>query len=386
MAVTMSNHTTSTPQQSYHYPRPATIRAWRADVAEALNDAGLEKIATRWLSCSDTPKTMVKPVAGAALPKNAEKVYVCSDNHLHPAEIYAQSCDLRICPECARRQAARLVHRYLPLFNELAHQHHNTYRFRHIVFTLPYGLEDADIRQRLLTGFKQVEQVMTGLMDAPGWNGIPWQIPTWKTEQGFLSGAEFGETGYKLHFHVIHYGQYLNQADLSRRWSDATGGDACIVFVRGMPYAGHTIEENLREVLKYCVKFYSQDKVTGKVTALPAHLMPVLARVLEKTRRIRTYGLFYNVPEPDRAAHSCDSCGSDMVAIPVDYFVTFCNTGIFPSEWAAPRDDAGLLLKPADKSSGTSSGISPPTLSDIRKRQMQFSITQKLRWQAKDEF
>ena len=374
----MSTYKKDLPEQSYHYPRPATIRAWRADVAEALYDAGLDKVADRWLSCSDTPKTLVKPSPASALPKNAEKVYVCSANHLHPAEVYAQSCDLRICPECARRQAARLVHRYLPLFNELAHQHHKTYRFRHIVFTLPYALTDPDIRAKMLCGFKQVDKVMSGLMAAG--------CPDWKTKQGYLVGAEFGESGHKLHYHVIHYGQYLNQADLSSRWNAATSGAAFIVFVRGFPYAGRTIEETLREVLKYCVKFYDTNEITGSVTAIPAELMPILCRTLDKTRRIRTAGLFYNVPEPERSAHSCQACGGDMVSIPLDYFVIWCNTGIFPDEWNAPRDDAGLLLKPADKSSFQSGGISPPTLSDIRKRQMQFSITQKLRWQSKDEF
>jgi len=364
--------------QSYHYPRPATIKAWRADVYEALNDAGLEKVAERWLSCSDNPKTKVRPVAGAALPKNAEKVYVCAADHTHDAEIYAQSCDLRICPECARRQAARLVHQYLPLFNDLAHQHHKTYRFRHIVFTSPYGLADADVRSRLICGFKQVGRVMSGMMAE--------KCPDWKTKQGYLVGAEFGETGHKLHYHVIHYGQYLNQAELSRRWREQTGGDAFVVFVRGFPYAGRTIEETLREVLKYCVKFYNQDEITGNIAAIPAELMPVLCRTLDKTRRIRTAGLFYNIPQPERHTHSCATCGGDMVSIPVDYFVIFVNTGIFPDEWNAPRDDAGLILRPADKSSSQTSGISPPTLADIRKRQMQFAITQKLRWQAKDDF
>lgn len=365
-------------EKSYHYPRPVSIRAWRADVAESLYDAGLEKVAERWLSCSDNPKTKVRPVAGAALPKNAEKVYVCADDHHHDAEIYAQTCDLRICPDCARRQAARLVHHYLPTFLDLAHRHHKTYRFRHIVFTSPYALTDPDIRQKLLCGFKQVDKVMSGLMAE--------KCPKWKAEQGYLVGAEFGESGHKLHYHVIHYGQYLNQADLSRRWQAATSGAAFVVFVRGFPYAGHTIEETLREVLKYCVKFYNQDEITGSITAIPAELMPILCRTLDKTRRIRTAGLFYNIPQPERAAHSCSTCGGDMVSIPLDYYVIWCNTGMFPAEWNAPRDDAGLILKPADKSSFQSGGISPPTLSDIRKRQMQFAITQKMRWQAKDEF
>lgn len=378
MAATMNDPETSTPNQSYHYPRPVSIRAWRADVAEALYDAGLEKVATRWLSCSDNPKTMVKPVDGAVLPKNAEKVYVCSSNHNHPAEVHAQTCDLRICPECASRQAARLVHRYLPKFLELAHSHTGSYRFRHVMFSTPYSLEDANIRARMLTGFKQVEQVFSILMSE--------REPDWKNSQGMLVGAEFGEEGHKLHFHAIHYGNYLDQGELSLRWREATGGDAYVVWVKGFPYPGKTIEQTLREVLKYCVKFYGQDKITGKITCIPAHLMPVLAKTLDATRRIRSYGIFYNLPEPDRAKHTCQACGEKMVAIPRDWFVIFCNTGLFPAEWDAQTQDSVLNLKPADKSSFQSGGISPPTLSDIRKRQMQFSIVQKMKWRAKDEF
>lgn len=374
----MSTFAKNSTNQSYHYPRPATIKSWRADVAEALYDAGLDKVADRWLSCSESPKTKVKPVDGAALPKNAEKVYVCSANHHHEAEVYSQTCDLRICPECARRQAARLVHRYLPLFLELAHRHHRTYMFRHIVFTSPYSLTDSDIRARMLAGFKQVESVMSGLMAE--------KCPEWKKEQGYLVGAEFGEEGRKLHYHVIHYGRYLPQPELSRKWREATGGEAYVVFVRGFPYPGHSIEETLREVLKYCVKFYSQDEVTGSITAIPAELMPLLCRTLDKTRRIRTAGLFYNVPEPERSTHSCETCGGAMVALPVDYFVTFCNTGFMPPEWNAAKSGAGLNSRPADKSSGSNTGISPPDPIGSRQRQIQMDIVRKLRWAGKDVF
>lgn len=368
----------STTDQSYHYPRPVSIRAWRADVAESLYDAGLDKVASRWESCSDTPKTMVKTRPGAALPEYAEKVYVCSADHNHDAEIYAQSCDLRICPECARRHAARMVHRYLPLFMDLFHRHHNTYMFRHIVFTSPYPLESADIREKYLHGFDQVYSVMSEMMAE--------KCPGWKLEQGFLVSAEFGEEGRKLHYHVIHYGQYLDQAELSRKWLKQTNGDASVIWVKGFPHKGKTVEKSLREVLKYATKFYSEDKVTGDITAIPPELMPILCRTLDSTRRVRTYGLFYKVQEPDRVTHKCETCGSAMVSIPPGYYVIYVNTGFFPDEWNLAKSGAGLNLKPADKSSSLTSGLAPPNLQEIRKRQMQFAITQKMRWQAKDEF
>jgi len=361
----------------YTYPRPASIRSWRNDVYEALSDAGLSKIAERWNSCCDTPKTKIKPAPGVTLPRTAETVYVCKGDHRHEAEIYSQSCDLRICPECARRQAARLVHRYLDFFNDLAHQHHKTYRFRHIVFTSPYALTDPDIRKKYLCGFKQVYKTMSAVMSE--------KCPGWKTSQGFLVGAEFGETGHKLHYHVIHYGQYLNQSDLSRAWKEATGGEAYVVFVRGFPYPGHSIEETLREVLKYCVKFYSQDETSGQIEAIPAHLMPCLARVLEKSRRVRTYGLFFKIPEPDGRDHLCATCGSKMIGIPVDYFVTFCNTGFLPLEWKS-QISGGLDLRPADKSFSLSSSLDPPDTKIIAARQLELSKAMSARKKDDDYY
>jgi len=340
-------------------------------VAEALDDAGMSKLSARWLSCSENCFTRLRPVEGAKLPPAAEKVYVCSGDHHHEAEIYSQTCDLRICPVCARRHSARLVARYLPTMLELMHSHHRTYRFRHIIFTLPYPLTDPDIRKKHLRGFKQVELVMSALMEAKN--------PDWKSEQGYLCTSEFGEEGSKLHYHVIHYGRYLNQADLSARWEDATGGAARVVFVKGFPYAGLTVEETLREVLKYAVKFYHQDEATGAITAIPAELMPLLARALEKTRRIRSYGLFYGIPEPDRPPHLCSQCQSEMVGIPVDYFVTFVNTGFLPLEWRRLTDDDALHLKPADKSSHTSSGASPPAAGIQALRQQQMAWVAKMR-------
>lgn len=339
---------------------------------EALNEAGLQKVAARWLTCSETPKRKLKPVEGASLPKTAEKIYVCSSDHHHDSEIYSQTCDLRICPECARRQAARLTHRYLPKMLDLAHSHTGTYRFRHVIFTTPYGLTDSDIEKRLKRGFKQVEKVMSRMMRGKRWQGIPYKKPTWKDDQGFLVGSEFGETGHKLHFHVVHYGQYLDQAKLSLEWGKVTGGEAFVVFVKGFPYPGKTIEATLREVLKYCVKFYSEDKITGEIKALPAHLMPVLARCLERTRRIRAYGVFYGIPDPERVDHTCSTCGQKMVSIPLDYFVIYCNTGLLPHEFY-PGTESGLHLKPADKSSSLTTGTDPPDTPKLPIRQLELS-------------
>lgn len=369
-----SDQTTPDANQSYHYPRPLSIRAWRADVAEALYDAGLDKVADRWLTCSETPVTRLRPKPGTALPAGAEMIYVCTGNHTHDAEIYAQTCDLRICPECARRHSARLVARYLPKMTELLHNHHRTYRFRLVTFTLPFALTDEDIQVKYKDGFKWVENVMSGLMAA--------KQPDWKKHQAFLSSAEFGEDGLKLHYHVIHYGQYLNQADLSRAWHKASCGAGYIVDVRAFPFKGKDPEQSLKEVLKYATKFSSKDKATGEVKCIPAELMPVLARVLEKTRRIRAYGLFFGIPEPERPAHSCELCNSPMLGIPVGYWDTYVLTGFLPNEWL--REQSLLHLKPADKSSFSSGNLSPPGDPPAAFNQKGLPLFLNLRYQSHD--
>ena len=332
----------------------------------------MDAVAERWLSCELNHFTKLKPSEAGTVPASAKSIYVCSDNHKHDAEIYSQTCDLRICPECARRHSARLVARYLPKMLELMHLHHRSYRFRQIIFTLPYALTDENIREKLLTGFKQVDSVMATLMTRG----------TWRKEQGYLTSCEFGSSGLKLHYHVIHYGQYLNQGDLVHAWKQATNGDASIVFVKGFPYDGMSLEDSLREVLKYCTKFFSQDKKTGEVVYIEPVLIPLLARALEKTRRIRAAGLFYNLPKPDRADHLCQTCLAPMVSIPVDYFVTYCNTGFLPVEWKDAKA-APLLLKPADKSSSETSGIAPPASPgiSISQKMMDFIKNVRTKWQ-----
>lgn len=340
-----------TPDILYDHEPPDTRNGWRNDVSEELILAGMDDMSERWLSCSAKFVTKITPGPDAKLPASAEKVSVCTGNHLHAVEVYSQSCDLRICPDCARRHAARLAARFVPKFLELMHEHHSTYRFRHITFTTPYSLEDVDIRKKYLTGFKQVENVMVAMMS---------DCPDWKSKQGFLVTAEFGEQGMKLHYHVPHYGQYLDQAKLSRLWSAETAGDACVVDVRQLQHKNKTLEESIHEVLKYVTKFYSKNKITGEIKYIPAALIPVLAKVLDKTRRVRAYGVFYKLPEPDRSDHLCDQCQSPMLSIPVSYFVTYCNTGLLPREFDRAGTDALLHLRLADNSSGLTSGLAPP--------------------------
>lgn len=359
-----------TPRTLYKDEPASTRKAWRNDVSEELDLAGMAEMSERWLSCSEKFCTKIMPGPSAKLAASAEKLFVCTGNHTHAVEVYSQSCDLRICPDCARRHAARLAARFSAKCLDLLHAHHSTYRFRHITFTTPYALSDADIRKKYLAGFKQVENVMDSIMSEKG---------AWKEKQGYFVTAEFGEKGRKLHYHAIHYGQYLPQNELSRLWREQTGSDAYVVDVRQVWYKNKTLEESIREVLKYAVKFYSKNEATGEVSYIPPALIPVLAKTIDKTRRVRAYGVFYKLPEHVRADHICDTCNAPMFGIPVSYFVTYCNTGLLPREFDRAGINALLHLKLADNSHGLSGSLAPPDSSKPAVKQQMFDFIKNIR-------
>jgi hypothetical protein len=73
-----------------------------------------------------------------------------------------------------------------------------------------------------------------------------------------------------------------------------------------------------------------------------------------------------------------------MLGIPVDYFVTFCNTGFLPLEWKRQTDGDALQFKPADKSLNSTTGIAPPGDPPERLTQKQLAILKDLRIQSHD--
>lgn len=365
-----SDQPISNPSQILPDKFDSSKRMWRNDVYESLESAGMGKIAERWLTCSDEIKTKIRAVPGAKLPSGAKTIKVCTGDHHHDAIVYSQSCDLRICPDCARMHSARFMARFAPKCIELVHQHHKTYRFRHITLTTPFCLTDKDARKRLLKGFKQVEATMTTLLGAAA---------TWHSEQGYIAAAEFGEQGLKLHFHLLHYGKYLHQPDIVNAWRLATGGSAEIIFVRGLHKEGRVIEDEIYEVLKYATKFYSKNHETGEISYLKPELMPALATVLEKTRRIRAYGVFYKLPEPDAKTHTCSQCESPMIGIPVTYFEIYCNTGFLPWEFSRARRESLLKSRPADNSTPLTGALSPPNNQNPIKKQESLPFMKNVR-------
>lgn len=336
----MSIDQIDTKTQSYNY-KYEVYQQWRNAVYEALSDCDMDDEATRWLDCETIHRAKWSPDGlPDTLPPKTNYVMVCSDSpKYHPKITQKHTCGLRFCPTCAEMHSARLLKRYVPHISKLASGSYR-FRLRHIILTTPYSLYDDDIKSR----YKQHQKNVLALFDEL-------LGKTWRKKQGVLVGDEFGEEGDLLHSHILHFGQYLEKDKITEAWLKVTGGQCQINYVRGVDPHEEAVGDAIKEVLKYCTKFW-RSEADGSKKMIDPYLIPALAEVLKGQRRIRTYGLFYGIPKPDLEEKEikCSSCGLPMRKIWKKDWHVFAHTGLTWKEMDASRGKSSLDLIPANKS------------------------------------
>lgn len=326
--------------------RTAESLKWRNEVYEWLSNAEMSDMAEQFIECSDPPVFKTRKT-DPELPTNAKTVYYCPA--CGTGKVYMETCHLRICPECAHRLAARLVARYAPVLTDLAASGHPSYSVRKIELTTPYHLMDGafsvfethelnvdEPRARLRDMFAAALRVFDTLLR-----------PGWRMSQALAIAAEYGPRGDKLHFHILHYGEFIPKRKLTEVWQAETGGVCQINWIKRVP--DDNVQASVSETFKYVVKFWKQKK-DGTVIRVKAEIVPTLAKVLKGQRRVRTYGLLYGVPEPEPEPLRCSVCGMELVRwTPIEWDV-YCKTGWTPAEYDAAR--AGLDLRPGNNFAG----------------------------------
>lgn len=265
--------------------RDALTNQWRDEVAAALASAGLAREADSFLACQDEDTVSF--------------VHVCSEDPDHDATLIAHTCHLRICPDCERRNSARLYERYYQPILDIVRVFRRRRGLRHIVLTTPFSLEDENIREKLRWAYAQLGRLFDLLLPE-GWQ---------KKEMGYLAGCEFGEEGRKLHFHILFYGPYIDNTDMCLVWNILTGSTV-LPWIKLVDGKDHTLENAVKELVKYVTK----------LTTLPAHLMPVLLEAIKGTRRIRNKGIFYNLPQLEKQPTTCKVCGAPMTVWTRDHY------------------------------------------------------------------
>lgn len=336
------------------YKRTLRYKSWRKNVGEQMFFAGMEDEAQAFWSCAENPKQKISSHA-PAVNSSAETAYVCTQGQGHDALLFFSTCDNRGCPDCARRQTARFAHRYVPLTLELAARK-DRYRLRHIVLTTPYDLKEMSVeegRQRI----RDCRNSITGV----------WKMLETKKRKtlGSLESFEFGANGHKLHFHILHYGSYLPQVDIVNAWRKLTGGECEVVFVRaiGLPEdSEEKIKHDVIETLKYSTKFWSTDKVTGEIKYIDPSLMPKLMLILKGTRRVRSSGVFYNIPEPENEPLCCADCGHEMSRVRIKEWHLWLSKGAVYEDIKAMDRASRLKYTLANKSPPKTVPDDKPTL------------------------
>jgi len=334
--------------------REANYVIWRDEVAEELQKRHHFDEAERWDYCDTSPRYIVNKHQ-IDLPPSADIVWVCSASNDHDSVLFSPSCDLRICPDCAKRHTARFMNRFVPAIEKMMTLHRE-HRLRSITLTTKIKLGSNGFKDAVSRGFVNIRKAMRKAIG-----------PRWLLDgSGMIVNWEVGANGLLLHYHIIYFGPWVSYPKLKEAWYKLTG-DAYIVWVTQVKHNDGDWQGAVSEVLKYATKFYSEDKTTGERIYLSATLTVDLFEALKATRRLRAWGSLYNIGEPSDRVFCCETCDSKMVRIHVSHFEIWKATGFTEDGWKSAIRESLLYLRRADKLPEKKVKYKPP---DKRQRGM----------------
>lgn len=341
------NHTTNKHENSTSAIRRASRSGdylrWRFRVADEYRKAGMVDEGDQYEACSD-PSHFFLLSPGDAVPGDAVNVVTCSDNPGHLSKAICPSCQLRTCPDCAHRESARLLARYMPTMQGYtASPHRPGWKFRKVVFTSGVSVRAGDISQQIEKLYAALRKVFEKALKMRNEGAVS------ISDVGLLVSHEFGPNGLKLHFHGIYYGPYIPQVVLSHLWDRLTGWRIVSIERIGKTSRVGDLESAVAEVVKYTTKFWKRRK-DGKIIFVEPDLIPIIHKALAGTRRVRTWGLFYDIDVPDEKA-TCPDCGAPLTLLSVSEWDAWSQTGFLPDELRQVlRGDAFLNLIHGNKS------------------------------------
>ena len=255
-SLSNSNEQTLSPDEA---ARRAAVRRWRSEVYESLLLADMDEEAMLWESCCSTAKVEYENTPGE-LHEDVSGYWVCPDHRDHGAVVTWNTCDLRYCPTCARRHAARLVHQYAPVAERLIKQNLAGYRLRKIVLTTSIAVDDPQAKAAYESGFDAVRKTLDMALNydwklSEGETGDwiqqnPGKPRFWHKKGGAIAVSEFGETGHKLHYHLLAYVPFINQRLLSYLWSLNSPNGESVVYVSDATRFYDDPKTAVRETLK----------------------------------------------------------------------------------------------------------------------------------------
>lgn len=334
-----------------------------------LTAVGESTASQRWQLCHDNNFILIR---------------TCPHNPNHHAEELPYSCELRICPECARSDSARFNDIYSPIFDEMASNRSRGYRLRFLTLTWDYEVGVGGVpfvANGVGIGTYVDKEKLNQLVaaDRAAFDRITHaarlirrQLFRKDKNAGGIQTVEVGPTGHKLHLHMLVYCKWIDQSDLSERWKRLTGCD--IVDIRD-PLKGRnkdgsqkTVKDAVSEAVKYIskpqknineTKDYVARKNAKKQASGVSHDLSVsyeefivrLHLMLKGRRRVQPFGVVYDyLDENDQTplltdtdkTHACPVCLGKLV----DVYAYMYERMLEEQE---DREATNLILKHANK-------------------------------------
>lgn len=196
--------------------------------------------------------------------------------------------------------------KYLPAIEDCANFPKHGYSLKHLILTTPYSLESETAVEDYRKAWSAVHSTIESVFYE-----VRRQYATSEEKRrkrislklhgiGLVVAAEYGEKGNKLHFHCLLYSPYVPIGIIPQHWKEQTGGDCTVTRIRKVNDAHAGAKEI---ICKYVTKF----------TELDPGLVPMLHKVLFGSRRIRTYGIFFNLPDiEEERLCLCPVCDSGL--------------------------------------------------------------------------
>lgn len=322
------NHTTKQ-QSDVNQPVKRSSRSgeylrWRAKVVDAYRAAGMHTDADLYETCSD-PSHFFNLNPGDTIPSEAVSVVACSDNPQHLSKAVCPSCQLRTCPDCAHRESARLLARYMPTMQQYFNEpYKHGWKFKKVVFTSGVSVRAGNISEQIERLYAALRKVFEKALKLRNQGAVS------ISDVGLLITHEFGPNGQKLHFHGIYYGPFIPQVLLSHLWDKLTGWRIVSIERIGKTERVGSLDDAVSEVVKYTTKFWKRQK-DGKVVFVEPELIPIIHKALAGTRRVRSWGLFYDIELPDEKA-TCPDCGAPLTLLSTSEWDAWSQTGWKPDE------------------------------------------------------
>jgi len=198
------------------------------------------------------------------------------------------TCEFRLCPHCARRQANNKVHKYIPRSFAFVKLHNVTPC--HLVLTQPKKNNESlkEAVNRLLKSFKKLYRRQ---FFKAYFKGGLWSIE-----------FTFDGESYHVHLHVLVFrSKWFDVARLKSEWSSVGGGENLRLD------RITDIKKGIREVLKYISKPSDIERFTS------AQLQQVID--MKGRRFMGTFGEFHNFSkgfDPEDYAHILNGLEDDQ--------------------------------------------------------------------------